>query len=101
LRRQTDLDTPSPTRAQASHFPRRGALAFGVALKRFAKRPLQNVQDWVDLGLDVLIVILHWIIDVVPLAVFGLVASIVGAQSFAPFHALGAFIVAVLVGLLV
>jgi DAACS family dicarboxylate/amino acid:cation (Na+ or H+) symporter len=77
------------------------ALAFGVALKRFAQRPLQNVQDWVDLGLEALIVILHWIIDVVPLAVFGLVASIVGAQGFAPFRALGAFIVAVLVGLLV
>ena len=77
------------------------ALAFGVALKRSAKKPLHTVQDWVTLGFDTLIVILHWIIDVVPLAVFGLVASIVGSQGFAPFRALGAFIVAVLVALLV
>ena len=77
------------------------ALAFGVALKRNALRPLQNVRDWVDLGLETLITILHWIIDVVPLAVFGLVASIVGSQGFAPFQALGAFIIAVLLALLI
>jgi Na+/H+-dicarboxylate symporter len=76
------------------------ALAFGVALKRSALRPLQNVRDWIDLALETLITILHWIIDVVPLAVFGLVASIVGSQGFAPFQALGAFILAVLAALL-
>ncbi|MEY4577359.1 MAG: hypothetical protein RL701_2062 [Pseudomonadota bacterium] len=77
------------------------ALAFGIALRRTAKRPVHNVKDLIDLGLETMVVILHWIIEVVPFAVFGLVASIVGTQGFAPFRALGAFIVAVLVALLV
>jgi Na+/H+-dicarboxylate symporter len=77
------------------------ALAFGIALKRSAHRPLHTAKDWIDLGLETLITLLHWVIDVVPLAVFGLVSSIVGTQGFAPFKALGAFIVAVWVGLAV
>jgi DAACS family dicarboxylate/amino acid:cation (Na+ or H+) symporter len=77
------------------------ALAFGIALKRHAQRPLHTLKDWVDLSLETLVTILHWVIDVVPLAVFGLVASIVGTQGFAPFHALGAFILSVLAALLV
>jgi Na+/H+-dicarboxylate symporter len=76
------------------------ALGFGAALRRFAPRPITNVKDLVDIGLEVLVALLHWVIDLVPLAVFGLVASIVGEQGFGPFRALGAFIVAVLVGLL-
>lgn len=77
------------------------ALAFGIALKKEAQRPMHTLQDWIDLSLTALITVLHWIIDVVPLAVFGLVASILGTQGFAPFQALGAFILAVLVALLV
>jgi DAACS family dicarboxylate/amino acid:cation (Na+ or H+) symporter len=76
------------------------ALAFGIALRRLGPRPIRNAKDLVDIGLDVLVVILHFVIDLVPFAVFGLVASIVGVQGFAPFKALGAFIVAVLLALL-
>jgi Na+/H+-dicarboxylate symporter len=75
------------------------ALAFGIALRRERARE-PRILDWVDLGLRALVTILHWIIEVVPLAVFGLVASIVGSQGFAPFKALGLFIIAVLVALL-
>jgi Na+/H+-dicarboxylate symporter len=77
------------------------ALAFGLALRKVAERPIRHVKDAVDIGLDTLVVLLHFIIDLVPFAVFGLVASIVGTQGFAPFKALGAFIVAVLVALMV
>ena len=77
------------------------AVALGIALRRTAKRPLHNVHDGVTLLLDTLVTILHWIIDVVPLAVFGLVASIIGTQGFHPLRALGAFIVAVIVALLI
>jgi Na+/H+-dicarboxylate symporter len=77
------------------------AVAFGVALKRHQHRPLGTLKDWVDLALETFVTILHWIIGVVPLAVFGLVASIVGTQGFAPFQALGAFILSVLAGLVV
>ncbi len=76
------------------------AVAFGIALRRSAQRPLATVTDVIDLALKTMVVILHWIIDVVPFAVFGLVASIIGTQGFGPFHALAAFIVAVLIALL-
>ncbi len=75
------------------------AIAFGIALRRSSKK--DAVVPWVDLGLDTLIIILHWIIAVVPLAVFGLVASIIGTKGFGAFIALGAFVVAVLVALLI
>lgn len=74
------------------------AVAFGIALRRVAHRP--GVADCVAILLDTLIVILHWIIAIVPLAVFGLVASIVGTKGFSAFHALAAFVVAVILALL-
>lgn len=77
------------------------AIAFGVALRRFADTPIKNIPDLVDVGLKALIVILHWIIDLVPLAVFGLVASIVGMHGFAAFQALGAFMLAVIAALFI
>jgi Na+/H+-dicarboxylate symporter len=43
--------------------------------------------------------ILNWVIALVPLAVFGIVAKTVALQGFAPFKALFAFIVAVLLAL--
>ena len=76
------------------------AVAFGIALRRSAERPLATVTDVIDLALQTMVVVLHWIIDLVPFAVFGLVASIIGTQGFGPFHALAAFILAVLIGLL-
>jgi len=83
------------------------ALAFGVALRTrphgsevtLAQYPVSSFKDVVDLALTAFVVILHWVIEFVPFAVFGLVASIVGTQGFQPFLALGAFIIAVLVGL--
>jgi DAACS family dicarboxylate/amino acid:cation (Na+ or H+) symporter len=76
------------------------ALAFGVVLRGFATRPVNTVKDAIDVALDALVAVLHFVIELVPLAVFGLVASIIGTQGFAPFGALGAFILAVLVALL-
>jgi Na+/H+-dicarboxylate symporter len=76
------------------------AVAFGLTLRRLAHRRVTNALEAVELGLEALITILHWVIDLVPLAVFGLVSSIVGTQGFAPFRALGAFVLAVLLALL-
>lgn len=75
------------------------ALAFGLALRRNAERPVTSAREAVDLGLETLVIILHWVIELVPFAVLGLVASIVGTQGFGAFHALLAFIVAVLLAL--
>lgn len=75
------------------------AVAFGMALRQERARPLGTVGHLVELFLDSLITILHWIIAVVPLAVFGIVASIVGTEGFVQFKALGMFVVSVLLAL--
>ncbi|MEO6437034.1 MAG: dicarboxylate/amino acid:cation symporter, partial [Tepidisphaeraceae bacterium] len=49
---------------------------------------------------DLILIVLHWIIALVPIAVFCKVAYVVGKDGFRPFLALGWFIVAVLVALL-
>jgi Na+/H+-dicarboxylate symporter len=61
---------------------------------------LRSVKDAIDIGLEALVDILHFVIELVPIAVLCLVASIVGVQGFAPFGALGAFILAVIAALL-
>src|SRR5205085_3411409 len=48
---------------------------------------------------QVLLTVLHWIIHLVPIGVFAIVAKVVGTEGFEPFKAMGAFIVAVLVAL--
>jgi Na+/H+-dicarboxylate symporter len=75
------------------------AVAFGMALRKERERPLGTVGHLVELFLESLIKILHWIIAVVPFAVFGIVASIVGTEGFAPFKALGVFVLSVLLAL--
>jgi Na+/H+-dicarboxylate symporter len=74
-------------------------IAFGLALRKSAHTPVRTVKDGIDIALDALVSVLHFVIELVPIAVLGLVASIVGVQGFAPFAALGAFIVAVLLAL--
>ena len=75
------------------------AMAFGMALRKERERPIITVGHLVELFLQALIQILHWIIAVVPLAVFGIVASIVGTEGFAQFKALGVFVLCVLLAL--
>ena len=75
------------------------AIAFGMALRKERERPLGTVGHLVELFLESLIKILHWIIALVPFAVFGIVASIVGTEGFAPFKALGIFVLSVLLAL--
>lgn len=75
------------------------AMAFGIALRKERDRPLRTVGHLVELVLESFIKMLHWILALVPLAVFGVVASIVGAEGFAPFKALGVFVLSVLLAL--
>lgn len=76
------------------------AVAFGFALRGYRRRRIETVQDVVELGFETLLKLLHWVIQVVPLGVFGIVASIVGKQGFDPFKALAFFILAVILALL-
>jgi len=76
------------------------AIAFGIALRRFRETPIRNVMDLSDIAFGAIITVLRWVIEVIPIAVFGIVASIVGVKGFADFKALGMFVVAVIVALL-
>ena len=75
------------------------AIGFGLAFRKMGDRPVAKLSDLVAITFDALIVVLHWIIDLIPLAVLGIVGSIIGTQGFGAFKSLGAFIIAVLAGL--
>lgn len=76
------------------------AVAVGIAMRRLPPARFQLASDLVAVAFDVLLIILHWIIELIPLAVFGIVASIVAIEGFRAFVNLGMFVVSVLVGLL-
>jgi Na+/H+-dicarboxylate symporter len=75
------------------------AVAFGIAARSLTGSQRRIAGDLVSVGFSCILVVLHWVIALVPLAVFGKVASIVGTSGFRPFLALGSFVVAVLVAL--
>jgi Na+/H+-dicarboxylate symporter len=75
------------------------AVAFGVALRGVKTKPINNVQDLVEIAYEVLLTVLHWVIQLVPIGVFAIVAKVVGTEGFAPLKAMGAFIIAVLLAL--
>lgn len=76
------------------------AVAFGIAMRKVKDRPVGTVTDLIEIAYETLLTVLHWIIHLVPVGVFCIVAKVVGTEGFAPFKAMGAFIVAVLVALL-
>lgn len=75
------------------------AVAFGLAMRRETGQGRQLAEDLAALGYRCILRVLHWVIALVPLGVFGIVAGIVGTQGFQPFKSLAAFVVAVLIGL--
>jgi DAACS family dicarboxylate/amino acid:cation (Na+ or H+) symporter len=75
------------------------AVAFGIAARSLQSAKQRQVLEPFNIGFDLILKVLHWIIALVPLAVFSKVAFVVGTQGFKPFFALGWFIVAVIVAL--
>jgi len=75
------------------------AVAFGVAARSLRGSERRTAEDLVSLGFSCILVVLGWVIALVPLAVFGKVASIVGVSGFRPFVALGMFVASVLTAL--
>ncbi len=75
------------------------ALAFGIAMRRLNHPGVDTVGHFITVGFECIIIVLHWVIDLVPIGVFGIVARIIGTQGFGPFKALAAFILAVLLAL--
>jgi len=76
------------------------ALAFGIAFRRFKNYPISTIQDLLHIGLSSLTIILNWVVNLVPLAVFGIVASTIGLKGFSDFIALGWFVLSVIFALL-
>jgi Na+/H+-dicarboxylate symporter len=77
------------------------AVAFGIAARHLPAEKRKLAEDMVSLGFSCIITVLGWVIALVPLAVFGKVASVVGTSGFQPFLALGMFVLAVLVALFI
>jgi Na+/H+-dicarboxylate symporter len=75
------------------------AVAFGVASRKLSGSQRRIAEDLVSVGFSSTLVVLSWVIALVPLAVFGKVASIVGTSGFSAFAALGSFVAAVLAAL--
>ncbi|MBD2340832.1 dicarboxylate/amino acid:cation symporter [Calothrix sp. FACHB-156] len=82
------------------------ALSFGIVLRALkseqiaeGKAAYQPIEDVIGILFEAVIRILNWVIALIPLAVFGIVAKTVAEKGFAPFQSLAAFIVAVLVAL--
>jgi DAACS family dicarboxylate/amino acid:cation (Na+ or H+) symporter len=76
------------------------AVAFGIALRRLANdHDISIVNQVIQLAFKAIVIILHWIIDLVPLAVLCTVAGEVGPRGFGVFKSLAWFILAVLVAL--
>jgi Na+/H+-dicarboxylate symporter len=83
------------------------ALAFGIVLRAIKTEQIKlGQQDYlaIEQGIgtlfDAVIRILHWVIALVPIAVFGIVSKTIALQGFAPFKSLGSFVLAVIVALL-
>ncbi len=75
------------------------AVAFGVAMRGVKDKAIKNVQTVVEVAYEVLLTVLHWIIQLVPIGGFAIVAKVVGTEGFAPFKAMGIFVVAVVLAL--
>lgn len=76
------------------------AVAFGIAFRRLASsHDISIINNFISLAFKAIVIILHWIIDLVPLAVFCTVAAEVGPHGFGKFVKLAWFIAAVLIAL--
>ena len=80
------------------------ALGIGLAKIRDEQRArgetsVQVVIDFVTVGFELLMRVLLWVVALVPLAVFGVVASNIMKKGLVVFQSLGWFIVVVLAGL--
>ncbi|MBC8000874.1 MAG: dicarboxylate/amino acid:cation symporter [Leptolyngbya sp.] len=82
------------------------ALAFGIALRGLKVIQLEQgrsqyraIEDVLTMLLEAVIRILHWVIALIPFAVFGIVARTIALKGFEPFKALGGLVIAVLLAL--
>jgi Na+/H+-dicarboxylate symporter len=84
------------------------SLLVGAALRQVRKRQqadgqttVDTVERFVAAVYEVLVVMLYWVVQAIPFAVFGVVAQVVGQAGLAAFSALGTFLAVILAGLLI
>jgi Na+/H+-dicarboxylate symporter len=78
------------------------AVIVGVALRRLrAQGSGERLTELVGEGFKLLTLVLGWVVDLVPLAIFGVLAKIVGTTGFGLFASLGKLVATVAFGLLV
>jgi DAACS family dicarboxylate/amino acid:cation (Na+ or H+) symporter len=75
------------------------AVVFGLAARRLETVRQQHMLHLLGAGFDLMLIVLHWVIAIIPLAVLCKVAFVVATAGFRPFIALGWFIVAVIAAL--
>jgi Na+/H+-dicarboxylate symporter len=72
------------------------ALAFGMAVRKLGPESRQLITRGTEAVFELVLIILHWILALVPLAVLCKVADILTRQGVEPFRALAWFILAVI-----
>ena len=75
------------------------AVAFALAARGLDPPRVAQVLDAVEIVFDLILIVLHWVIALVPIAVFCKVAFVVGKEGVRPFVALAWFIGSVIVAL--
>jgi DAACS family dicarboxylate/amino acid:cation (Na+ or H+) symporter len=77
------------------------AVLLGAALRRLKENgvELTQVEGFIRVGFKTLVQILEWIIALLPLAVFGVLAKVVGATGAGIFSMVGIFLATILLGL--
>jgi DAACS family dicarboxylate/amino acid:cation (Na+ or H+) symporter len=76
------------------------AAGFGVALRKLDEDDRKIAEQMVGVAFKAITIVLHWVIELVPIGVMGIVATEVGTHGLGAFKALFAFVLAVVVGLL-
>lgn len=64
-----------------------------------ARAGMETIERCVEAAYETLIVLLTWVVQAIPFAVLGVVASVVGRTGFQAFAALGTFLAVILAGL--
>jgi Na+/H+-dicarboxylate symporter len=79
------------------------SLVFGLALRKLknAGEPVEGLERAITVMRQAMEVILSWIIQLAPFAVFGVVSTSVGKYGFAPIKGLAAYVGVGLLGLLI
>ena len=85
------------------------SLFVGAALRRVRRRQEEQggaggvaaVERFVAEAYEIILVMLGWVIQALPLAVFGVVAQVVGRTGLKAFAALGPFLFVILLGLFI